>query len=131
MSHSDFPGDFPGIDLNSSATRQQRITDMMMAVLPGIDARKRKQTAMHASLIVMALALFFMGGYSIGDYFRPLTYSEKMIVQALIEHTAMQQNKSPQEITRNLLTHLGAYKVKDIKSHQLADALAMLGQYID
>ncbi len=114
-----------------TAGRQQRIEQVMRDILPGIDAYKKRQRHIQHVLVACALVLFFTGGYAIGQSLRPLSYSEKMIVQVLIEHTAQQQKRPPEEITRELLAQLGAYRVRDIRSHQLKDALMILGQYSD
>jgi hypothetical protein len=115
----------------SGLPRQKRIEDIMQTILPGLDAHRKRRQMTHHLYIGLALILFFVGGYTIGESFRPLSYSEKMIVQKLIDHTAAEQKKSVAEITANLVKQLRVDKVKEIKSHQLNDALMVLGQYID
>jgi hypothetical protein len=122
--------DFDSADTHFGS-RQQRIADVMQAILPGLDAHKKKQRSAHRFAVVLAFLLFFAGGYAIGECFRPLTYSEKVIVQALIDHTAAQQKKPAAEVTAILLHHLGEPRVRDIKSHQFNSALMVLGQYIE
>jgi len=111
--------------------RQQRIADIMQSILPGIDAQKARKKWLGRLTLACAFAVIFACGYQIGEVFRPLNYSEKMIVQALIVHTAKEQKKPVEAITANLLQHMHVSKVKYIKSHQLNDALMVLGQYID
>lgn len=119
-------------DLDYSAlNRQQRIADIMQSILPGIDAQRSRKRFVKGVAAALLAVVIFVGGYEIGEQLRPLSYSEKMIVQALIVHTAKEQRKSVDVVTANLVKHMGVEKVKYIKSHQLNDALMVLGQYMD
>ncbi len=124
------PPDLDALD-QPLLSRQQRIADLLKSALPEVEAGQSRDRNLRRLLMLGIVIVFFAIGYAYGHMLRPLSYSEKMIVQTLIDHAARVQKKTPAEVANHLLTALNAPTIKDIKSDQMGDALSVLGQYYD
>lgn len=124
--------DFESAPQTDSASRQKKVAEIISAVLPRFNPRTALSEKISKGFLIFCIGSFcYLGGYLIGENFRTLNYSEKVILSGMIEHTAKAQNHSEEEIKRHLIATLGTDKIKNIRAYQWKEALMVLGQYIE
>jgi hypothetical protein len=123
--------DGPTDKLVSESSRQQKIDDIVHAILPHFPRRDGSAPWYKALLVGTAVLCFITTGYMLAMNNRHISYSEKMTLQILIEHSARKQNITIQAVTRDLIRELMVDKVRNIRAYQWNQAIRLLNHYMD
>ena len=113
------------------SSRQKKITDIVQAILPHLPRRSGHSSLHKTALIGGMILCAALSGYMLCNNYRPISYSEKMTLQVLIEYSAQQKKTTIQAVTRDLIQHLTVDKVRNIRAYQWAKAIDLLNNYLD